>query len=1558
MYENNRNYTVQSISKVNDSAGQFSEVVGLSTHALSNLVNVLKTIKYNEKAIAKTSLVHLKKTGDLLVTKNSNYNDAIHRVITDSEESIKDMQKQLSSFNRNMDSFQVTEFFRESLKQVLETEKKLKSVYESIVKPIENLIKVLPKIQESSSKLNKNNEIICENTFVSYLKLEFLINQSQNTDLINGWRIQCDLQISSLIKANTIDYNINEFIEKYKDPEIKKDVYFYFFDGDKLDSKYNQQKITLNPELKTKINAISYDLGDILNQYLLMYGEKIQKSASLVALKKYKYPIVPIKNTQSMFLTRSFQRTNNIEPLVGLGSGFRSDIEYNDLEKGNVGDYGFINYDNLEIKFNGNGNFLISQTDPDLYLNRSSMGEIILGGRVKKRKNSDEDNENKKNKQDVKLSSYLNMKNGSLNNNVQLYGEIQHSIRRISQLKSFISKANAEKLIESLISIDTFLNIEHQSKSMVSKKIILSESDLKRSRNHINYIISSDRSSVYNSILEKYQKSLDKEIENVKTKRSSLTNNFCLDEFFIISPELSQITQKIESLIEGITCRNLLIWKYNEYEFNNKNKTSDERKNTFLKYFEPDNTNNQKIVFKNNQAVNQITQWYIKKIEDNEEINKKIEEEIDMVKSTLTKFLNNDYHQIISVQDSINKGILSKRHSCDDIKEIFDQISKFDSLGENFKKFSEMFKLKEIYENIQKIEKLYSIRISQNSLLDLAECLRNPNSYFQKNGYNNNNNNNNNNNRNNNNEYQENEMSGSGAERQTFQKNNNIDPYKVNRNRNNNNRANHQNNWNSQNNYYDYQNNSFQRININIPQEFNINIQSKDFISFLYCVIFVSKNVILVADTRPEKECKLINYKINDKEFSFKEALIILKYFENKNSSQPENFTMSLYNYVNTIGPSGCGKSTFIFGDNQNGPGLLTDILSNIKSNHFYYQEFYSKSFHCKELLEYAIKNPRIDCYYRESDGSIKYEESSKFQLTDKFKFHKLEDYDHFKNQIKNLKQNRTLKSTANNPESSRGFSLLIIEVQNEKNNKKYYKTVLDSPGLETLVNDINPINIDSKKELLYSLMMWSNPIICLYKSIENLMNTLHFNIKANNPTQIDPRCALISLTDTKYIHTVFERITNPTNIISLDSFTIQKCSEVMKKAIFGFSNTDLTNIDLKNHLIEDEFWNLKIGPEISKNAIKDSYLKEFGIKEETVTLGEFFNKDVLKVFLKKKNIYLHDVIQPYFGIPILLENRSGNQVVIDAGERYYYRLFQNADLFCFPDDDSYIEGISINKGTQSLIIQNKTMLTFFITCYAFYFRLIKSYTNESIDKFISDVFPTAFNKPYDKSVDFYFESLVINELNLQFFCNSNKDIFNMKDNSKLQSPNTLASQLFMCAYMFRDIDFCNASLLKILYGDILLNKKCLIPVFKIYFNLEKSNNNNSENLTPLYKTYLGDKMSNTQANLNIMKQQGPSTLYEKISSESPDTFFKNYISNIVKSYIFNETFCEKKNVFVESDLFDKGIFLKNSHTLNVMVISATTLEKEFINNRQNAALSYTQLFLHNKNSKIEPFKI
>ena len=66
--------------------------------------------------------------------------------------------------------------------------------------------------------------------------------------------------------------------------------------------------------------------------------------------------------------------------------------------------------------------------------------------------------------------------------------------------------------------------------------------------------------------------------------------------------------------------------------------------------------------------------------------------------------------------------------------------------------------------------------------------------------------------------------------------------------------------------------------------------------------------------------------------------------------------------------------------------------------------------------------------------------------------------------------KNRTLKSTANNPESSRGFSLLIIEVQNEKNNKKYYKTVLDSPGLETLVNDINPINIDSKKELLYNI--------------------------------------------------------------------------------------------------------------------------------------------------------------------------------------------------------------------------------------------------------------------------------------------------------------------------------------------------------------------------------------------------------------------------------------------------------------------------------------------------------
>ena len=74
-----------------------------------------------------------------------------------------------------------------------------------------------------------------------------------------------------------------------------------------------------------------------------------------------------------------------------------------------------------------------------------------------------------------------------------------------------------------------------------------------------------------------------------------------------------------------------------------------------------------------------------------------------------------------------------------------------------------------------------------------------------------------------------------------------------------------------------------------------------------------------------------------------------------------------------------------------------------------------------------------------------------------------MNNYGEFIKQIEEIKRFKTftVKDSGINPNSSRGFSLLVVELL--INNKKYFKTLIGSPGLETIINTKNEWNKRSR---------------------------------------------------------------------------------------------------------------------------------------------------------------------------------------------------------------------------------------------------------------------------------------------------------------------------------------------------------------------------------------------------------------------------------------------------------------------------------------------------------------
>lgn len=646
-------------------------------------------------------------------------------------------------------------------------------------------------------------------------------------------------------------------------------------------------------------------------------------------------------------------------------------------------------------------------------------------------------------------------------------------------------------------------------------------------------------------------------------------------------------------------------------------------------------------------------------------------------------------------------------------------------------------------------------------------------------------------------------------------------------------------------------------------------------------------------------------------------------------------------NYVvNPIGPSSCGKSTFIFGRSVR-DGLLTDILNYNTSDHFYYAEWYCCSFPMVESINCSIKKPRIDMYFV-NNGKIDYISSDKFHFDNKFKISKRADYTQFIQEVKLIKQNktRTERDSGINSESSRGFSLLIIELQS--NGRKYYKTILDSPGLETLINVDNPKLKNNAK----SIIMWSNPFIALYRATQNCNGfdadsfSENFKVKINNKmTYSKPNHMLfLPAVEASNVSKVYNSADN-SNVIPpvYNENTILTLMNTIKQII----SPNIT----KTHEIDSNFWNLKIGPEISKTSVKDDYFLEFGIKSETITLGEFFNVEVIKTIKKKSSLTFEDVLNPLFGLPLSIANlkEKVRLIVVQLGENFFSMFSDSYSQFKGSKSD-ISDMPSINKGSQCLQVTNLAMITFFITCYSFYYRIIlnKDDALEPIKKFRNEIFNLAFpGDTYDDFVDLLFESIIINEINLMYLGNvKNGDTLKVKTNSYLRAPCTMASQMYMAAYVYRDFDYINASYMKACFDDDYFTH-CSVSAKKI-----------NENILSAHKYFGEDE-------LKILKLLTQNTFVQTTNySDITDTFINKYNDYFINNYIFNECFSDKKHSSIESDTFVNNLFLKKSSILSIIVLSATLIEKEKLMSKDNALVSYTQLFMHNKNSTFKNFKI
>ena len=341
MLQNNSNI-------LNDSLSNVQDVFNNSTNLISKLNSILKTINYNQKNLKKLALGRLKKTGDLICNTDK-YKDSIEQFVTDASQNVLEIQKNILNINKKMSNFEVTSVLTETLQQVKQIESQLKSIHKSILTPLEVMKKVVPKIHENMAKETyKENQIITENTIVTYLKLEYIVNNVGNSELSNGWKVLCENKIYSIMSAINWKDICTKFADKYKNYETKKDVYYYFYDGDKLVENNSfvlkQEKIEPTNLILTNLNNLTMSVGTVLNEFLLLYESKLKKFQNL---KNYSYPMVPVPTGEhSMFLTRGFKKTSSYDPLLGAGIV--------------PGAGGFINYDDFEITFNGTGDFIVS----------------------------------------------------------------------------------------------------------------------------------------------------------------------------------------------------------------------------------------------------------------------------------------------------------------------------------------------------------------------------------------------------------------------------------------------------------------------------------------------------------------------------------------------------------------------------------------------------------------------------------------------------------------------------------------------------------------------------------------------------------------------------------------------------------------------------------------------------------------------------------------------------------------------------------------------------------------------------------------------------------------------------------------------------------------------------------------------------------------------------------------------------------------------------------------------------------------------------------------------
>ncbi len=1513
MLQNNNNYLQNSLGQLNNSASQFHDVVSLSTNTLSNLLNVLKTIKYNETNISKSSLVHLQKTGDLLVTKNGDkYKDAIQRVITDSDQNVLAIQENIDKFRIKFgyNSNEMSNFLIDTLKQVVANEQRLNSVYESILKPIEILKRVLPKIQENLSLKDalRENEIVFEHMMVIYLKCEYIINLISNQDLIHGWNAHCEYKIFKLMDDKKCNWKLilPAFVEKYKSFQIHKDVYYYFMPEDVLPSlpniNVNQKYIPITDEIKKKFDELSPQLGEILNSFILLYGDKIKKITSTNILSSYKYPIVPTDNNSLGFLSKPFGRSSDIDPMLGAGYV---------TNNGTV-----INYDNLVIDSFGNGDFTIRQFDQN-YL--TAFGDVLLGsGPPEKKKRSydfddefdDEftpapnprtSSEPKKSRTESARKIYDSPRNKNVSN-IQIYNEMVKSLNNISQLKTKINKANSEHLIENLISIDNYLNIEYHNKILSGsgkRMSMINETDLRRARNHLNYLrLMNERSHTYDSILNNFDTILEKAILFVARIRSKNVKKLCLENFYIKSNLIIQILNKIESMSQDIKCADMLIWKLNEWKNPSAMQQIDDLTENFDKHFERNKNDSKRIKLKSAKVEEIVEKWYIEKINNIEKSNEVIRKKRSETKEIIFKYISSDNKDESKVIDFFKKQKKISDYSFINIyqanynyEESLKMLTNLRNVGENFKNFLDQTDLLVYYVKLEGKNPEEKKKACQGFLSDFVK---------KKN------------------------------------------------------------------------------LNFNIDPDFD------DALLFLFLLNNLSYDVVAISNTIPKSEdipLKKINYTLNYIPISNTEIQIFLRVLANLNfnSKDPFNLLMNedeidhrknLENYINDnikdklelvsdkhqlekpneisnivdliqstrldilfntacnyvinpIGPSSCGKSVLIFAKE----GILSDVLNYNAVNCFYYIEWYAIGYPMEESIINAINNPIIFLFYLDNDtNKFDYEISDRFRLENKYKIAKYADYSSFTEQISSLKKNRTLtaKDTGINPDSSRGFSYVIVEM--EKNGKKYFKTVLDSPGLETLISLENE---KLKTVNCYSKIMWSSPLICSYLAAKNELKLTNTDLKMAREYKKESKNSTLnaSISDFELTSIAHEVDKNNLNKYTLPKFFSEanlKIENAIKKIIFSTNNSDLNSL-----FINDEFWNLKIGPEIPKNLFTSSYIDEFGIKSESITLGEFFNIENFKILLKKTKLSFQDIINPLFGLPLAHKEN----IIFQIGKNIYYSTSDDTfsmlsnQIFSLPGSEY-----------QNLQIGTLNKLTFFIAFYSFFYRVLKNEPKETnpIQNYSKDIFSMAFkNQIYDEYMTLLYESIIINEVNILCLCNNKNGItFNKKNSSMMRAPCNFAQQAYEAVYMFKEFDYCLASMLKT------ANKS-------FHFNPSSIASKNIDD-------------SIISRNLPSLKEKiKATTALSSFSIEKEDNLeemFESLINNFIGNYIFNEHFCDKNKLALESDVYDKSLFLKNSSTLNIYVLSAVLLERESMKGKKNAAESYTTLFYINKNSNNKLF--